>query len=329
MDTPTTSTSDINSTRPKTSWKICDEQAFVFDSESNFELGDYLQAMKKSVGGSKNIKVASKIDKNRIQVHLKSKKILDEFFNSTGGRFEIESRVIQCRRVGLLKTKILLSHVNPSIPEKVLVKYIKGNLKLRIYKNRITRVPLDAKRGEFDHVISWQRQFFTMSRNIEDNLPDTLVIDYRGQKHCIFSTIVDEFCRRTENGINRNKMTDQISKSDRFSFEEFPELVNRSISRENRELDAGSCIRKRPLFKNLLHLSEKRRKKSLSVRKSSESDSSKVIISEYSFYLDLLRKKNSRRRIENCSEIFTLIRHLASFELCNSEVLLLLLIDGS
>lgn len=169
-----------------------DEQAFVFNCVSDFKVKQYLHALKNEVGGPKNVIAASKIEENQMVVHLISKEILNEFFNVYGGQFKIESHVIKCRRLSAPKTKIMLSHVNPSIPDNILIEYIKEELKLDIDRDEVSYLRVDPSDDEFDHVISWRRQFFTTTEVIREKLPSSFLIKYENRNHRIFLT-TDEF----------------------------------------------------------------------------------------------------------------------------------------
>lgn len=170
-----------------------DEQAFIFNCSSEYKVKQYLHALKGKVGGPQNVIAASKIEDNQMVVHLISKEVLNSFIESSG-EFELDSQIIKCRRLCAPKTKVMLSHVNPCIPDSVLVEYIKRELKLEIDRDEMTYLRVDPSDDEFIHVVSWRRQFFTTTQINKDKLPGSFLINYDNRNHRIFLTTDDFTC---------------------------------------------------------------------------------------------------------------------------------------
>lgn len=167
-----------------------DDQGLVFNCVLDYKLRDYLEAIEDRVYGAKNIIAASKVSKNRIIIHLQSKKLIDEFFDKYG-TFQIESNTIKCRRLTTPNKKVILSHVNPSIPNSILENFIQNDLKLNLTSN-LSYLRLNPHDQKFGHIASWRRQFYTNTEIKEGQLPGSFLIQHNEQAHRIFITM-DEF----------------------------------------------------------------------------------------------------------------------------------------
>ena len=170
-----------------------DDQGFFFESILDYKLRDYLIAIKDLVNGPQNIIVISPIGKKRIAIHLKSKDVLNDFMMKHGG-FLIESNFIKCTRLKSIPlTKVVLSHVNPSIPNSLLNQFFTNELKINI-KIPISFLRLNPHDQLFPHVLTWRRQFHTDTVIDREKLPQSFLIENNGQKHRIFITLGDSAC---------------------------------------------------------------------------------------------------------------------------------------
>lgn len=205
-----------------------DEQGFIFNCVPDLKVKQYLHALKTNVGGPKNIIAASKIEDNQIVIHLQSKEVLNEFFNKHDGKFSIDSHVIQCKRLSAPKTKIMLSHVNPSIPDSVLIEFIKDELKLDIDRDEVSYLRVDPSDDEFDHVISWRRQFFTTTEVIKDRLPGSILIKHENRNYRIFIT-TDEFtCFKCHAAGHKAEYCTATNRKELEYNSNFPNLPNQA-----------------------------------------------------------------------------------------------------
>ncbi|KAL6952584.1 hypothetical protein U1Q18_046558 [Sarracenia purpurea var. burkii] len=229
-----------------------DEQGFFFEPILDYKQRDYLIAMKDLVNGPQNIIAISPIGKNRngknrTAIHLKSKELLNEFMQNHGG-FQIESNFIKCMRLKSSPlTKVVLSHVNPSIPNTILNQFIINELKLDI-KIPISFLRLNPHDQLFAHVLTWRRQFHTDTIIEKQKLPQSFLIDHNGQKHRIFITIGDSTCykchkegHRAENcPISEDVEIEEISSVIQESIvtqEEFPPLPTQKTTTSDIPLD--------------------------------------------------------------------------------------------
>lgn len=167
-----------------------EEQGLVFNCILDYKIRDYLVALKEVIKDPKNIIAASKVSKNRIIIHLKNKEQVDEFFQN-GGSFKIEEKLVKCRRLTTPLKKIVLSHVNPIIPNELLEEYVKNVLKMEL-STKIAYLRLNPLDQVFGHIISWRRQFYTTTDFDKDKIDGSFLISYNDQNHRIFLTC-DEF----------------------------------------------------------------------------------------------------------------------------------------
>lgn len=192
-ETPTYAQKAKNKIAPITEIpQITEEQGIVFNCISDYKIRDYLVALTntKVIEDPKNIVACSKVSKNRIILHLKSKELVEEFFHNHGA-FKIESNTIKCRRLTNPMKKIVLSHVNPIIPNSVLEEYVKNELKLEL-TTTISYLRLNPHDQAYGHIVSWRRQFYTNTDFDKDKIPGSFLIKYNEQNHRIFVTC-DEF----------------------------------------------------------------------------------------------------------------------------------------
>lgn len=192
-----------------------DDQAFVFNCISDYKIRDYLIALKDLVGGPKNMVAVSKVSKNRIIIHLSSSELVDNLLSQHGG-FKIEDSYIKCRKLRAPVQKIVLSHVNPNIPNSLLEDFVTNELKLSLTSN-ITFLRFNPIDQLFGHMISWRRQFYTNSDLAKIELPGSFLVNHNDQEHRIFLN-VDEFscfkCHEKGHRAENCTMEDEIALDD-------------------------------------------------------------------------------------------------------------------
>lgn len=167
-----------------------EEQGIVFNGILDYKLRDYLVAIKDLVHGPTNIIAASKVSRNRVILHLKTKDLVDEFFENHGG-FQIESNYIKCRKLTVPTQKIILSHVNPQIPNSIIEDYIQNILHLNLTSD-ISFLRVNPHDQLFGHIVSWRRQFYTNTEINQEKFPGSFLIDFDNKPYRIFVTF-DEF----------------------------------------------------------------------------------------------------------------------------------------
>jgi len=180
-----------------------DEQGLVFNCVSDYKIRDYLVALTstKIIEDPSHIIAVSKVSRNRLVIHLKSKEILNSFFQNYGG-FQIEETYIKCRRLTSPIKKIIFSHVNPSIPNNILNDYIINHLNLEI-TTPLSYLRLNPHDTCFGHILSWRRQFYTNTEFDPKNIPGSFLIQYNDQNHRIFITLDEFTCFRCHNKGHR------------------------------------------------------------------------------------------------------------------------------
>ncbi len=226
-----------------------EEQGMVFNCINEYKIRDYLVALTKTttIKDPKFIIAASKVSKNRIIIHLKSKELVEKFFENHTG-FEIDSNFIKCRRLSNPMKKIILSHVNPSIPNNILEDYVKNEMKLEITAP-LSYLRLNPHDLQFGHIISWRRQFYTSTEIDKDKITGSFLIPFNGQNHRIFVTCDEFSCFKCHSRGHQAENCTADEALPHFSeyFNTFPdtdrptdELINTHIDISNFQPNTGN-----------------------------------------------------------------------------------------
>lgn len=165
------------------------DQAIVFDAIENSIKNDYIIAVGELVD-PKNIIFASRVSNNRICIYLSSKDLVESFMSAHGG-IKLNDSIIPARRLVSPAKRIILSNVSPSLPHEILEKELK-QMKLQVV-SPVRFIGAGIPKEGYKHILSFRRQVYVVC-NEHDKLPDSLVIQFRGNAFRVFLTTDEIRC---------------------------------------------------------------------------------------------------------------------------------------
>ncbi|KAK9752443.1 hypothetical protein QE152_g4175 [Popillia japonica] len=165
------------------------DQAIVFDAIENSIKNDYIIALGELVD-PKNIIFASRVSNNRICIYLSSKDLVESFMTAHGG-IKLNNSIIPARRLLSPAKRIILSNVSPSLPHEILEKELK-QMKLQVV-SPVRFIGAGIPKEGYKHILSFRRQVYVVC-NEHDKLPDSLVIQVRGNAFRVFLTTDEIRC---------------------------------------------------------------------------------------------------------------------------------------
>lgn len=164
------------------------DQAVILQSVEGVTIAQYLREMANQVGG-KNILFASRMSLGRIGFYFTSVTTVNSFMVEHGG-ISIKDQFLPARRMVTASERLVLSNVCPSIPHEVIAAALSSVLRI---VSPMTFISLGSKEGDLGHVFSFRRQVFVV-RPEGRNLPDSILIEFDGEKYRIFISFEDLRC---------------------------------------------------------------------------------------------------------------------------------------
>ncbi|KAI4468429.1 zinc finger cchc-type superfamily [Holotrichia oblita] len=165
------------------------DQAVIFDAIENTIKNDYISAVGELVH-PQNIIFASRVSNNRICIYLSSKDLVESFMNTHGG-IKLNDSIIPARRLVSPAKRIILSNVSPSLPHEILEKELK-QIGLQVV-SPVRFIGAGIPKEGYKHIFNFRRHVYVVFQEHE-RLPDSLVIQFRGNAFRVFLTTDEIRC---------------------------------------------------------------------------------------------------------------------------------------
>lgn len=170
------------------------DQAIVFDTIENTVKNDYIISVGEIVE-PKNVIFASRVSNNRVCIYLSSKEAVESFITTQGG-VTIGNSFVPARRLVSPAKRVILSNVSPCLPHDVVERELKqASLKI---VSAINFIGAGISQEKYRHVLSFRRQVYIVLDK-EDKLPDSLLIQFKGNVFRIFLTTDEIRCFSCKN----------------------------------------------------------------------------------------------------------------------------------
>lgn len=164
------------------------DQAILFPSIENVTISQYMRSLADIIGG-KNITFASRMSQGRVCFYLRTKALVDTFMLDHGG-LSIKDQFLAARRLVTPAERLVLSNVSPHIPHQAVEAELAKLVRL---VSPMAYITVGVKEADVGHVFSFRRQIFVVkAENI--NLPDSILVDYDGERNRVFLSFDDIKC---------------------------------------------------------------------------------------------------------------------------------------
>lgn len=172
---------NILNRQPVTSFPKKD-QAIIIPAVDNLKIQDYVKAVG-TIVQPKNVLFSSRISNNRMCIYLASKETVDIFMKNNKN-IKINDNILEPRRLITPAIRIVLSNVCPTIPHSTLESHlIREGLKL---VSPMSFLKMGISEPEYSHVYSFRRQIYIASTAEDQQIPESLLINYDETTYRIF-----------------------------------------------------------------------------------------------------------------------------------------------
>lgn len=189
--TPSNKSSYANVTRNQPAVPSCPtrNQAIVISAQGDLKLADYIIAIGNIVQ-PRNIHFASRISNDRICIYLSNVEHVNNVVENHN-IVKIGDHELSIRRLITPARRIILSNVDPAIPEQLLEEEMrKTGIEL---VSRITHLRASYISEAYTHIMSFRRQFY-MKPNDSLELPPSILINHNDTTFRIFLSYDEITC---------------------------------------------------------------------------------------------------------------------------------------
>lgn len=162
----------------------------VIEAKEELTIADYAVAMGKLIG-NQNLTHISHVSKQRVCIYLKTKEVLEKFLEDHQ-TVRVKKHVLKVKPYVSTPKRVVISNVNPSIPNDVIVNKLK-EVGLNVSATKISNIKAGIKEPGFEHLLSFRRQFFVPPEQI-DLVPSSLNITYQNNSFWIYLSAGNPKC---------------------------------------------------------------------------------------------------------------------------------------
>lgn len=202
------------------------DQAIILTCVDELLISDYTIAVGEIVQ-PKNVLCSSKVSKNRVCIHLSSKKLVEEF-TSEHASVEIKGKKVFIRPLVSPNKRIIFSNVSPAIPNRYLAKILD---KLSVNTSSdVTRMKVSISDPGYAHVESHRRQVYVKADDVR-KIPPMIQYTHDGIEYYIFAgpeVMRCYKCKKEGHKASNCTVSDQGSANavdTQLTNEDFPETI--------------------------------------------------------------------------------------------------------
>lgn len=181
------------------------KQAIIVEVDNETTYTDTVKAIAAIIQG-KNILFASKISNNRVCLYLKDIPLVNKI-TAEHPTITVNGKIFKLRRYINASKRLIISNVSPDIPHEIIKNLLlQNNIELT---SAVAFLRAGLREQDLSHICSFRRHVYIKVADEQvHKIPDSLLVEYDGEKSRIFLTIDGERSKENEKNIHIATTTD-------------------------------------------------------------------------------------------------------------------------